>query len=122
MSDRAGLFEDGDADFDVAGFGPKTSEKAEPVSPDAIRAVAEKANFSSRDPTAAKKEKKSEAPPRQARIHRTGRNVQVSVKMRTETRDAFYKLADDEQCVLGEVLDRAIAARNRELSRGSAKK
>jgi hypothetical protein len=61
----------------------------------------------------AKKEKKNEAPHRQARIHRTGRNVQLSIKMSTETRDAFYKVADDESCVLGEVLDRAIAARNR---------
>ena len=122
MSERAGLFEDGDADFDVAGFAPKTTEKVDSLSPDAIRAVSEKANFSSREPTAAKKEKKSEAPTRQARIHRTGRNVQVSVKMRTETRDAFYKLADDEGCVLGEVLDRAITARNRELAGGASKK
>jgi hypothetical protein len=57
MSERAGIFDDGDYDFDIAGFAPKANEKVQPVSPDAIRAVSEKANFPSRDPAAAKKRK-----------------------------------------------------------------
>jgi hypothetical protein len=112
MSERAGLF-DGDTDFDVAGFAPRKSvPPTESASPEKIRKVSEASSFRSREPIPAKL---PPAPKREPRRHRTGRNVQLSLKVRAETAEAFYALADEGGWVLGEALDRAVAALRREL-------
>ena len=110
MSERAGLF-DGDTDFDVSGFVPrKTVPPTESASPEKIRKVSEASSFRSREPAPAKP-----TPKREPRRHRTGRNVQLSLKVRAETAEAFYAVADEGGWVLGEALDRAVAALRREL-------
>ena len=113
MSERAGLF-DGDADFDVSGFAPrKTVPPKDSTPPEKIRKVSEASNFRSREPAPAKP---PPTPKREPRRHRTGRNVQLSLKVRAETRDSFYAVADEGGWVLGEALDRAVAALRRELA------
>lgn len=97
-SERASIFGD---DLDLSGFEPKPPAKAEDV-----REVAEKAGFSSREPTVAQ----AEPVRREQRRYRTGRNVQLSLKVRREDLDAFYELADREGIVLGEAFARAVAA------------
>ena len=48
-------------------------------------------------------------------MHRTGRNVQFNMKATQETINAFYAVCDRTGWVLGETLERAIAALEREL-------
>jgi len=78
-----------------------------------VRAVAQAANFKSREAAPIKAEPK--ASKRAARRYRTGRNVQLSVKALAETVEAFYAITDQERWVLGYTLQRAIEALQREL-------
>jgi hypothetical protein len=52
----------------------------------------------------------------QQRRHRTGRNVQFNIRARQETIDAFLAIADQQGWVLGEVLEQAVAALDREIN------
>lgn len=111
MAERAGLFEDAD-DFDVSTFTPKKpSKQADPPS-EAIRAVAEGAQFKSREPDSipAKPARKPQ------RRRRTGRNLQLNVKVSASTLESFYEISDRQGWVLGEALEQAIAALKRELN------
>ena len=112
---RANIFADDDTEgLDVTGFAPKTrtDDKAPPA--EQVRAVAQAANFKSREPAAVKAEPK--ATKRSPRRYRTGRNVQLSVKASKETVDAFYAVTEAHPgWVLGYTLQRAIEALEREL-------
>lgn len=105
---RAGLF---DAD-DLSDFTP--APPAASARPEAVRAVAEAAAFRSRGPHTAAPSVTS-TPRREPRRHRTGRNVQLNLKVRQDTANSFYALADRLGLVLGEVFERAIEALEREL-------
>jgi hypothetical protein len=111
MSERASIFDDG-GDFDVSAFAPKQSKAKTETSAEAVRAVAEKSEFRSREPAPAPKKTTAE---RERRRYTTGRNVQLNIKARSETLDAFYSIADAEKWVLGETLERAVAALQREI-------
>jgi hypothetical protein len=110
MGDRASIFEE-TGDLDVSGFAPKSTSDAKAPAPEKVRAVAEAANFSSRE----SKPAKSTTPKRAPRRYRTGRNVQFNVKASQATVDAFYDVCDKKGWVLGETLEQAIAALQREL-------
>jgi len=97
-SERAPVFDD---ELDLSGFQPKP-----PANAQELREVAEKAGFTSREPAATL----AEPVRREQRRYRTGRNVQLSLKVRQEDLDAFYQLADREGIVLGEAFARAVAA------------
>ncbi|MBV1800607.1 hypothetical protein [Siccirubricoccus sp. G192] len=112
--DRASMFEQ-DGDLDLGEFKPKP-----PARPEQVRGVAEQVGFHSREPKAAP------AVPipvvserREPRRYRTGRNVQLNLKVRQEAVDAFYKLADEQGWVLGEAFERAVAALDKELQEAS---
>lgn len=106
-SGRAGIFDD------LSDFTPTAPTAG--ASPEEVKAVAEGAAFRSREP--------QPAPPvrREPRRYRTGRNVQLNLKVRQETADAFYALADRTGMVLGEAFERAVEALQRELSTGEPK-
>jgi hypothetical protein len=106
---RASIFGEGEEGLDLSGFAPKTPRDIKAPPADAIRAVSEAARFPSR-------EAKPAPPPakREQRRHRTGRNVQFNIRARQETIDAFLSIADREGWVLGEVLEHAVAALERE--------
>ncbi|WP_458098107.1 hypothetical protein [Roseomonas sp. WA12] len=108
--ERAKLF-GGDDDLDLSGFTPKP-----PARPEEVRGVAEGAGFRSREPLAAQNKLPPVSDParREQRRYRTGRNVQLNLKVRQEDLDAFYKLADDSGDVLGLVFADAVAALQRE--------
>ena len=96
-AERAALFGQED-DLDLSGFKPKPHAQ-----PEQLRDVAEQAGFRSR-------EAKVPTSPREPRRYRTGRNIQLNLKVRREAVDAFYKIADDQGWVLGEAFEHAIAA------------
>lgn len=113
MSGRASVFETV-GDFDVEGFAPKSPTTNETPPPNAVRAAAEASSFRSRDPVASKKSPRKREP----RRHRTGRNVQLNVKVRAETLDTFHRIADSQSWMLAQTLEEALAALERELAAG----
>jgi hypothetical protein len=93
MSDRASVFDES-ADFDVSGFAPQNPKTPKiDLSPEVVRAVSEKSDFRSREPVAAKGKGTAK---REVRRHRTGRNVQLNIKARTEAIESFYAIAASE--------------------------
>lgn len=123
MTERASIFDNG-VDFDVSSFAPKTSKPIEKTIPvDALKAVSEAAQFPSREavPESKKKQPEKIIPEKnEIRRYRTGRNVQLNIKVKAETLKDFYDLADKEGWVLGEALEKAVEALKEKVS--SAKK
>ena len=109
---RAGLFEAED-DLDVSGFAPKKPKGAQPAAAEEVRAVSEASSFRSREP-AARKPAPTARPKREPRLYRTGRNIQLNVKVRQETLDSLYEMSDQQGWVLGETLEHALEALRRE--------
>ncbi len=97
---RAPVFND---ELDISDFKPTPSGNG--AQREQVRAVAEPASFRSRDP--------AQVVHREQRRHRTGRNVQLNLKVRQEDVDAFYALADEHGWVLGEAFQKAVEALNR---------
>ena len=102
MAERAGLFED---DLDLSQFTPKKAAKSEP--PEIVRQLAEKVNFQSREP--AKPQRKPD------RRRRTGRNVQLNLKVTDTAKDLFYQVFDsyrekDNRVTQGEIFEWAVRA------------
>lgn len=112
--ERAGIF-DTDGEFDVSGFKPQPAERPA-ARPEQVRAVSEAAQFRSREakPVAVLP---ATPPRREQRRHRTGRNVQINIKARAETLEAFYAIADGQGWVLGEAFEHAVEALQRQLAR-----
>ena len=106
MANRADIF---NADLDLSEFSPKKSAPAAP--PEAVRKVAEAAAFTSREAPAKKN--------RRARVHRTGRNMQLTAKVTEATLDDVYSVSEVQGWVLGETIEMAMAALKRELGKGS---
>ncbi len=124
---RASVFDES-PDLDLSAFAPKTKTDTKAPSAAAIKAVAETANFRSRDaravpvapaakatPAAVVTAPASTSPKREPRRYRTGRNVQFNVKVLQETVDAIYDISEAQDWVLGYTLERAVAALKREL-------
>lgn len=112
---RANIFEE-TGELDISSFAPKAARDAAAPAPQAVRAVAEAANFRSRE---APPLTPAQAQKREPRRYRTGRNVQFNVKASQETVQAFYDVCDQQGWVLGYTLERAIAALIRELENAS---
>ena len=106
---RASIF--ADDDLDVSDFIPKAGPDKSAPMPEQVKAIAEEARFRSREPTPAP----APEPKRLRRRYRTGRNVQFNVKASQNTVDAFYAISDGNGWVLGETLEHALAALQREL-------
>jgi hypothetical protein len=108
---RASIFEEPE-ELDLSGFAPKTSPSTTTPPLEQVRAVAEAARFPSREASP-----RSPTPPakREPRRYRTGRNVQFNMKASQETVDRFYAISDKQGWVLGETLEHALAALQREL-------
>jgi hypothetical protein len=118
---RASIF--ADDDLDVSDFAPKAGpDKSAPMAEE-VKAVAEAARFRSREPglspapVAAPLTTAAPVAKRVPRRYRTGRNVQFNVKASQDTVDAFYAISDSQGWVLGETLEHALAALQRELAK-----
>ncbi len=120
---RASIF-DGDDDFDLSEFTPRAKTAKPRADKDALREVAEKKGFVSREPEAVKTPKepkpaKAAAPvvvappapePLPQRRYRTGRNRQLNLKVSDDILRRFYALADSQDLILGEAFEQAVAA------------
>ena len=113
-SGRASIFDEGaDQDLDLTGFEPKKARAERPAeSPEKVRALSEANHFPSRAPA---RPQPPESPPLR-RGRRTGRNMQLNIKATQDTVDLFYRLTDSQGWVLGETLERALEALERELT------
>ncbi len=76
-----------------------------PVATETIERIAEENNFPSRQAP-----KAPAAPRRKRRVYRTGRNQQFNAKATPETIEKFYKLANEKNVPLGELLRLALDA------------
>lgn len=85
--------------FDIKSKAPK------PVTEDAVESIARENRFPSRQ---AKKE--PSGPTRKPRLHRTGRSFNFSVKVTIETRDRYYKAADNRGVTLARLMELALDA------------
>ena len=113
MNKRASIFDDAaELDVDVGAFKP---EIAAPLEPDreTLKAISEASNFPSRQ---AKPVQASTSTKREPRRHRTGRTAQFNVRTTPQTVDEFYRLADQKGWLVGETLERALAALQREIA------
>jgi hypothetical protein len=90
-------------DIGLDEFKPRPAKKPA-VAPAAIRQVSEASGFPSRAPT------KAPAPVAKpaVRRRRTGRNVQLNLKVTAEDLARFTKIADDEGLVFGELFARML--------------
>jgi hypothetical protein len=108
MAERASIFDSAD-DFDVSDFAP---QKAKPAAPrEKVREVSEGAAFRSREP-----EQPAAVLKREHRRYTTGRNVHLGMKVTREVNEEFYLIADQQGWVLGETLERALAALKKEIA------
>ena len=82
---------------------------AKSVEESTITTLAEQNNFPSRQATKPVKPER-----RKPRTHRTGRNVQFNSKVTAETNAKIYRIADERKVTLGELLELAMAALERE--------
>ncbi|MDX7951804.1 stability/partitioning determinant [Lichenihabitans sp. Uapishka_5] len=130
---RASILEPSDDendDIDLSRFQPKQGPAENALPPEQVRAIAEASNFPSRDPKPRREKAQPEAaapvqpaapepaavlPRRQPRRHRTGRTMQFNARTTPATVDAFYAIADQQGWLVGETVERALAALQREL-------
>ena len=75
-----------------------------------IKKVSESANFVSRE--APKPMEK-----RQQRRHRTGRNIQFATKLSKETFDSVYTISDQQNWLIAETIENALAALQEKLKK-----
>jgi hypothetical protein len=113
MAERAKLFDT--EDFDVSSFAPKKAGTIVATPSAAIREVSESVNFQSREPVHSDLTK-SAGKKLQSRRRRTGRNLQLNLKVAAHTLESFYQIADRHGWVLGEAFEKALAALERELA------
>jgi hypothetical protein len=78
------------------------------VAEEALARVADDNNFPSRQAPRTPKE-----PRRKRRVYTTGRNRQFNIKATAETVEKFYKMADERQVPLCELLEQALDALER---------
>ena len=94
--------------FDLSEFKPKPVQRVDTTK---IAEAAAKTNFKSREakPAAVPAPVPVTAPTKPVRRHRTGRSAQLNLKVRPDTIEKFYAVADANGWVLGEAFERAVA-------------
>ena len=92
---------------DVPVFEPK-APREKPVAKEAIERLATENNFPSRQASRPARE-----PKRKPRVFRTGRNRQFNLKLKPETVERFYKMADERGVPLGALMEQALDALER---------
>jgi hypothetical protein len=114
----------GDDDLDLGRFTPKSAPEAPPVPPETVRRVSEEGGFPSRAP-----QPRTAAQPKRLPAAKTGRTVLLNARVTQRARDRFHDIVEAERLryeagdlthrvTLGEVVERALAALERELKRG----
>ncbi len=114
----------GDDDLDLDRFTPKSAPEAPPVPPETVRRVSEEGGFPSRAP-----QPRTAAQPKRLLTAKTGRTVLLNARVTQRAHDRFHAIVEAERLryeagelthrvTLGEVVERALAALERELKQG----
>jgi len=112
MSERTNPF----ADLKIPTTFSTKHKSTTPVEEQTIARIADDNNFTSREP-----QKTPKSTRRKPRIRRTGRDQQFTAKTTAETKNRIYKLADERDVTLGEILRLAVDALDREDSASKVK-
>ncbi len=129
---RPSLFEEGD-DLDLGRFAPKAEPEAAPVPPDVVRQVSEEGGFPSRSPVASRPVPAPAPVPARLTSAKTGRTVLLNARITQRAHDRFHKIVEAERAryeageithrpTLGEIVERALAALEREIGEGAGKR
>jgi hypothetical protein len=105
-TERLSIFETQD-EPDLSGFTPRTADRQRP-NPKQIREIGDAAHFPSRQ---------AGPQPDKRRTHhrKTGRTAQLAQKIRPEYLELLYRLAERKNWLLGETIEHAFEALEREL-------
>jgi hypothetical protein len=118
----------GDDDLDLSRFAPKSALAAPLVPTETVRRVSEEGGFPSRAP-----QPRAAAQPTRLPTTKTGRTVLLNARITQRAHDRFHDIVEAERLryeagelmhrvTLGEVVERALAALEREMGQGSGKK
>jgi hypothetical protein len=114
--ERASIFAGTEA-LDVSAFAPKAVQELNGASAELVRGIAEASRFPSREAKTNSPAEASKSPARRPpRIHRTGRTMQFNARTTPQTVTALYAIADQQGWLVGETLEHALAALQRELA------
>jgi hypothetical protein len=116
---RPSIFND-DPEIDISGFAPKGEPEKPPVPDEAVRRVSEEGGFPSRPPRPPK-------PPPKQPTAKSGRTVLLNARITQRARDRFHEIIESEhlryergellhRVTLGEIVERALAALEREIA------
>ena len=109
-NERLSVFQDA-GDVDLSAFAPKPETRKPQPAREKVRAVTEAAHFPSREGTPAD----PMALKRPPRYHKTGRTAGLNCRVRPATLDKVYQIADEQGWLVGETVERAVQALEREL-------
>jgi len=110
--ERLSVFEN-TGDVDLSEFTPAADVKKPKPAREKVKAVSEAARFPSREPTAPVPEPFKRKP----RYHKTGRTASLSCRLMPSVVDQIYAIADRENWLVGETIERGIEALERELAK-----
>ena len=115
-------------ELDLSGFAPKKGEAKQQFLPETLEQVSEENGFKSREP-------KLRAPTRpqlskRPIVAKTGRTVLLNARVTQRAHDRFHEIIESERLryeagelthrvTLGEIVERALAALEREMGRGA---
>jgi hypothetical protein len=117
--ERLSVFGD-TGDLDLSTFEPEQKSRMLKPAREKVRAVTEAASFPSREGRAPAAEVASEAvvsdpPKRKPRYHTTGRTAQLNCRVMPAIHNRIYAIADQQGWLVGETIEQAVAALEREL-------
>jgi hypothetical protein len=123
---RPSLFETDGDDLDLRQFAPK-SEPEPPVPPETVQRVSEENGFPSRAPKP--REAVRPHPPKRPIFAKSGRTVLLNARITQRAHDRFHEIVEVERqryesgelmhrATLGEIVERALAALEREIGHG----
>jgi hypothetical protein len=129
---RPSIFSEDDVDtnIDLSGFSPKTDIAKLTVPPETLEQVSEENGFPSRAP----KVRAVRPPPlKRPALAKSGRTVLLNARITQRAHDRFHEIVEGERqryetgelmhrATLGEIVERALAALERELRQGSRAK
>jgi hypothetical protein len=111
-----------DENFDLSQFQPKTGPETPLVPPETVRRASEEGGFPSRSPNP----RASAQPPRRPPMPKTARTVLLNARVTQRAHDRFHEIIEGERLryeagelmhrvTLGEIVERALAALEREM-------
>jgi hypothetical protein len=117
----------GEDDLDLSRFEPKREPETPPVPPETVRRVSEEGGFPSRAPGP----RPSAQPPKRTSSAKTGRTVLLNARITPRAHERFHAIVEQERLryeagelthrvTLGELVERALAALEREMKQGGS--